>query len=334
MEEVGCRFVDCREYDIASDVPDVLLLSHLYEEIQLGSPDVVRDACKKIVVASSFLINYEYSTNSMIEQIDHVYSELQPDLFFFDSMVYDELHCNSSFRYNCSEMSNAKYDGIYKSMSNSERIRSNVKWAKMKDRKVFLWIVDHGFFGVNNDCSLSVCDDFTFDLFGKPLIEYVLDKEDIGLIIRPHPSFIRDMYECGLWTDEIFGLITSGFASTDNIILDLSDTYNDAIAISDGILIDSKCGAVFSVLPTMKPICLISRPLMSLKSNYEKAIVDSLYYANSMNGIIGFFDMILNDKDQKKSDRAEVSRTIVKHFDGRNGERIVDAILELLMYDK
>ena len=63
---------------------------------------------------------------------------------------------------------------------------------------------------------------------------------------------------------------------------------------------------------------------------YHQDLADCYYAAYSKEDIISFFELIKNEKDHMLEKRKKALKEYIKHFDGKNGERIKAFIVEKL----
>ena len=166
----------------------------------------------------------------------------------------------------------------------------------------------------------------TFDKFAEHIFAYARQHNDLGFIIRLHPAFIiNEMLPNGFWSKDDLALLKQYCRESDNIVFDESETYDAAFSVSDAILSDAYCGIICTVLPTLKPICVMYRDRGL--GQYNKEITDSYYSAYGKEDLYRFFDMVrLNGEDTMLPLRRAAAKKCIMHFDGKNGERLKDFI--------
>ena len=309
MERMKCHYVLGSKYDVKDDEPDIVIISSPYT----NTINNCRKYAKQIVVISMALWSYSNSNDEFIRIINR-YLEWKPDYFVLDPIPYRKLSEIYGDTIKCFEMTNAKYDGIYRALQS--RVYNGFK--KLTGKTVFLWAPDHGY--EDGYATKYV----TFDLYAKFFFEYAAKHRDIGFIMRMHDTFFREMRSQKIWSQEDFIRISEYCDSTENIVWDTSDSYNWALSIADGIFIDAFCGMNISVLSTMKPTCVLYRhDLKAVPRNEElKDVVSTYYEAYGQNDICRFIDMVVLGEDPKKDKRLVQFKKYIKTFDGLNGQRI------------
>lgn len=316
VEKYGFKSIRWREYCVETDKPDVLILSHPHDNITyLGN---CKENCKLVVVASMQLIRYCNDMDSFWRLQKKNFSRFYPDYYLFDSLLYNEISKSKYMSSKIVWMGNAKFDGIY------ETLRTKTyenEWEKLKGKKTVVWATDHG---VTEGC---IRKEVTFDLYAKAIFEYASKNSDMGLIFRPHLTFIHEMLLEGIWTKEELDDLRDYCRKSPNIIFDESVSYDKAFSIADGIITDAFCGIMCSALPTLKPICLTYRSKSDIP--YHKELADCYIAAYHSQDVINFMEDISRGEDDKTLElRKEACKKYIKHFDGRNGYRIKEFIKE------
>ena len=144
----------------------------------------------------------------------------------------------------------------------------------------------------------------------------------IGFIFRPHKTLISELIASGLWSNNDVDELRIYCEESKNIIFDESLTYDSAFSLADAIITDAYCGITCSALPLLKPMCLLYRDKSDIP--YHKEIDECNYSARSNQDIEKFLSIVINEKDDKLEIRKQNANKCVKHFDGKNGERIKD----------
>lgn len=320
IKKAKFEYIDSRNYQIAEDRPNILIVNHPYDtRTELGN---VHQYCKLVVVASMQLIRYKQSMKEFWDLQQKGFGRYNPDYYLFDSLMFREIEQSSYMSERIVEMGNAKYDGIFHALRKKEYGR---KWDKLKKKKVILWATDHGVY----DGKIS--HEQTFDIFAKCIFEYFSKHPDVGLIFRPHPTLIGEMFSNGLWSNESFQKLTDYCNESENIVFDISENYNQAYSLADGIITDAYCGVICSALATRKPICLTYRT-KNLKPLHEE-LSKCFYSAYSEEELKKFIENIKQENDRLLPLREEASKKFIKNFDGKNGYRIKEFIKKKYMSD-
>lgn len=307
------EIVESEEYDAMEDKPDVLIVSHPYDrQTELKG---ICDQCKMVVVTSMQLIRYKKTLEEFWSLQQSGFARFRPDYYLFDSLIYKEISESPYMSDKIIEIGNAKYDGIYNAMKDK---KYGENWDKLRNKKVILWATDHGIY--NGQISYEQ----TFDLYAEEIFDYFKKHKEVGLIFRPHPTFIKEMLENNLWTESEINNLALYFEKSDNMVFDLSENYNQAFSLADGIITDAYCGIICSALATKKPLCMAYRSVELEPLHRELAEV--FYSAYSSDDIVDFIEMVKKEEDDLFPLREKAFNAYIKNFDGKNGYRIKEFI--------
>lgn len=308
------RFIAYKEYKAAVDKPDVMIYTVGWDTYSYH----FRPYTKLIVHASMELVRYSNDINDFWRaDIEEGLMKHNPDYILFDSMIYRELVGAGYQTEKIVEMGNAKYDGIYNMCQ--EKVYSP-EWSKLNGKKVIFWTTAHGIYSGN------ISREITWDIYAKTIFAFALENENIGLIFRPHKTLLDELLKHGYWNQEDFSRLRQYCNLSPNIVWDESDSYESAFSLADALITDGYCGIQCSALPTLKPICLLFRSKKDTPCHPELA--DSLYTAYDTEELISYCEMVKKDQDDMYDTRKAAAQKFVKHFDGKNGERIKEFIEE------
>ena len=215
----GVPYVLYEDYRLEEDQPDVLVLSHTRDNTFKNAD---RKYIKLLVVLSIALVHYYDDLKKYISETDQSYGALNPDYHLYDRSMYDELSIENVYGKKLICMGNPKYDGIYKAANSDKTIPT---WKKLSGKKVVLYAPDHGVqYGY-------IAPDFSFDVYAENIFRYFAVNKDMGLIFRPHPSFLEEMFKHGYWTHEDVDRLKNMFIRSENMIWDENDTYDAAFSV-------------------------------------------------------------------------------------------------------
>lgn len=315
----GIKYICWQEYNPREDNPDVLFVFDPYmTNTYLGD---IRKYTRYIICLSIQLIRYTHTKDEYIELFHKGFDRWEPDYFLFDTLMYKELESYPFFDANrFIEMGHPKFDGIY----NALKERSYpLGWEKLKGKKIIVYTTDHGY------KADSASEHVTFDIYAKSIFEYARNHKDIGIIFRPHFNLVRELVEYNYWTQNDLKEFIDGCEQSPNIVFDNQSTYDIAFSLADALITDSYCGIICSALPTKKPICVLYRD--SRSKSFHPELTDNYYNVYDVEGIRDFLELFLKGIDTKKEARISSINKYIKHFDGRNGQRVTEFTMGLLM---
>lgn len=118
------------------------------------------------------------------------------------------------------------------------------------------------------------------------------------------------------------------FDESPNLIWDEMPDYSYAYAAADAIITDVRCGITVSALPTGKPLCVFYRMGVPEMPEQFPELIDNLYQVRSEEEAINFLEMIRRGEDPMKEQREKAFHECVYAFDGQNGQRMKDFIVQ------
>lgn len=324
MKKVGCSYIILDDYDLRVDRPDILIVtSYSSSDPEISFPQC-RFFVKKIYSVFPNAVMNEKDDEIHWKYVSNAYKYLNPDYYIVDPLPY-----NSLIKYIPSEklikLGNPQFDEIYNEVGKNHSIPKN--WDKLRGKKVFLWATDHG---INESYPKN---GFTIDLYLGKMIRYFSEHEELGLIFRPHPEFIREMLHGGhFWTNDDIQCIKDYMFTSPNMIWDDTYDYCCAYDICDALIVDINCSITVTFLTTGKPICRLKRYDIE-EWLISPELYDSYYYANNMDECVEFINNICVGIDPKKELRKSAFKKAILYFDGCNGQRIKKYIVEDYLND-
>lgn len=313
--------IDCitwNEYNIKQDQPDIVIVI-LPNALLLEFRDVywLCGNFSKMFFALPYTLtgHYDESFANRIATIAVWLQKFGLDYCFWDSLIYKKLKSDGHDISHCVEMGNPKFDVIYSKLNKYNHLPKS--WEKIKGKTVFLWATDHEW--MSNNC--------TFDQYAEIVFRYFYKSSNIALIFRPHPCYINELIEAGVWTRQEVDQLKLYFSQSPNMLWDEDPDYSLAYDTANAIITDVECGITVSALATKKPLCVFFR--MGVPKHIEfPELIDNLYQVQSEQECIEFFEMIQRDEDPMKEQREQAFHNCICHFDGKNGQRMKDFIAE------
>ena len=313
-EKLGVEYVRWSDYNIRRDRPDILILSRCgfieTKERQMYY-DCGRYSRFSVVLPYSISVDsLELFFHSDLLSMSKRLHNLSFDYCLWDTMIYNYLKERGGAEY-CAELGNPKFDAIYAKLGREHD--TPPEWEKFKGKKVVLWAYDHEW----------EVDNFTLDQYAKMVFDYFKSNPDICLIFRPHPGEGGRNY----WSTEDIDWLKNYMTQSPNMIWDDALDYSVALDVADAIMTDVSCGVTTSAFSTMKPIGIFLRMGIPVPA-YNNPLVESSYQITDGKGTIGFLEMVKRGDDPKLEDRKLAFHKGILHFDGKNGQRMKDFIVE------
>ena len=306
VAEDGLEVVDTRDYRIENDNADIWITnawhSNVFKHLDF------RKNGKLLVIASSALVNGGLPQE---EVRDHFvkFSKVS-DYVLVEKVVYNDLKDAGMLSENIVQMGNPKFDSIYDKVSSKEEIKG--EWEKLKGKKIILWTTDH-VWDTNN---------VTFDLYAKDVLKYFQEHTEMGLVVRPHNMYIRELGYEKIWSKEDLNMIRQFFKNSPNMIWDETPDYATSYRMADAVIADVNCGITVSALVLDKPLAVLYRDDGNVCIPKNDEFASNLYELKNFEDLKSFFKMVADGKDDKREDRHRLFEKYISYFDGKNGERI------------
>jgi len=313
MQANSFKYIFSDEYDVKEDCPDIIIFYHLEYRYNENLIEAGRFS-RMVVLIPLTLTTIWYGERSISRMHLDVY---QPGVVFATNLVMDRLE-KFLPNYKLLEMIPPQVDIFFR--RTQEERRNQKGWEKLDGKKIILYMTDHGLNHYN------VSDELGVDLYLPILLEYMKrpENKEMGLIIRPHFSLIRELL-ANYWSVDDYKKFIEFCDKSENIVWDETDDYLNGLTICDSIISDINTSVAYFSLASMKPIAISLRYDVYVPLE-NKDFTDALYLLHSNNDCIKYLDMIKSGKDPKLPERKVLFDRLMSPFDGNNGLRIKNAI--------
>lgn len=167
---------------------------------------------------------------------------------------------------------------------------------KIRGRKVVLW-TPH--FSVGNLPAWA-----TYELYSKFILAEISRRQDLFLLIRPHPMFFQVMRQRQVWDAEGETEFRQKITDSDNMAIDEGADYNEAFLYSDALMADVG-SFLLEYLPTGKPLLYLHHP-DGLGMNDDREILKYIYTATKEGDITSFLEMVTRGEDPRALERQSI----------------------------
>ncbi len=195
-------------------------------------------------------------------------------------------------------------------------VRADQSTRSAADPRTILW-TPH--FSVGQPAAWS-----TFHLFGDFIVDEVLRRQDIKLLIRPHPLLFHALHEHGFWTATDETDFRMKVEDNEYLELDEEPDYLKAFARSDALLADLG-SFLLEYLVTKKPLLHLHDP-KGLGLNDDADLLDYIEVAESEPDIADFIAAVVAGQDRRREERLEAAPGFIHNLHGGAGRAILDAI--------
>lgn len=316
--EYGVPHVFFKDYHVDEEKPDVLLFSCMNNIWPYKWNDVKQFVkySKKCYCLPVTLIQNAYDK---IERMSEYYIDKLKEVgiknYITDKYMFEKIRTYRGDDGFVVSIGNPKFDSIFSKLQKKRSIPE--EWEKLTGKTIILWLLDHDW-----DTGTNV----SFDVYAKYIFEFMLENENIGMIFRPHPHFVRDTIRFGIWNESDVIELQSYIKKSPNIVWDSFPDYGISYSLCDYIFSDAESGTIVSSMVTTKPICILYRNDCIINCKNSE-ILNSYYEINNVMDLDNVFDMVKNKKDPMKQKRVSKISSFIEHFDGQNGRRVGEFIL-------
>lgn len=311
IDECKIRNINSAQYEIQTDCPEIAIYNNfaIIENYNFNS-------IKFRINMPSIIVNGMYKNVAAITMKNKIFGEkdIKVDIAFVEKIIYEKIKefedCN------CVSSGNPKFDLIYNHVNHKQKCPE--EWGKLVSKKIILWAFDHNWDTAN----------VTFDLYIKAFLQYAKEHSKMGLIIRPHYTYICELLGKKIWSESDLETIKTYCNQTPNVVWDDTFDYGMAYSMADAVITDMNCGITVSALTLGKPLAVLKRFDGNICEPLYPELIENLYQIESVKELHKFFEMVQRGEDTMYDLRQKMFEQYISHFDGKNGQRIKDMIVE------
>ncbi|GJE13884.1 methyltransferase domain-containing protein [Methylobacterium longum] len=190
-------------------------------------------------------------------------------------------------------------------------------------RKAFLW---NPHFAISSESQWSM-----FFIWKDVLVDLFASREDIVLLLRPHPSLFTTILQHGVMTQAEIDAFLQGARDRGALILDERPDYRHSFTASVALMSDVS-SFLLEYLPTTKPI-LYLRNEAGPGLNDDAEIINAYALGDSDHAIRRFIDDVSAGRDPCRSARLGPLSEYLFGTDGLAGQRIKDHVVAAVLHE-
>ncbi|SHI40609.1 hypothetical protein [Bacteroides stercorirosoris] len=316
MQDLKFKYVEDYNYDLSKDCPDISVLYHL-EIIYPPQLAQIREFSKYVALVPLGIGSIWFGDRTVKRMNLQRYNA---DMCCVGNLCYNRL-IDAIGRDKIERISPAQFDLVYRKFNSPVFYPKG--WEKLKGKKTIMLMTDHGI------RMHGVSDEVTFDLYFKTIMDYCKRHQDMGFIFRLHPSLIHELVGT-FWSIKDYEIFVDFCKNSPNIVWDTTSDYLIGLHIADACMVDVNCSLIYFVLAANKPIGIPLRYDMDVEVNNPE-LVEKYYKLNSDEKVVEFFEMVRSSEDPKQSDRQQLFDKYIETFDGKNGYRIYNIMINRYM---
>ena len=171
----------------------------------------------------------------------------------------------------------------------------------------------------------------TFLNFGRQMLEYFHNNQQLVLLWRPHPHFFNSLVNGSVMDTEHVDELIDLVKNSDNMILDQTSDYLSAFSVADALISDAS-SILVEFLLTRKPILYTHNE--SNHSIVHENLLPAFYQASTWIQVENFLRMLVDGKDNKLDERVKVVENLMPNV-GRNvGKLIMEKCIKDLVAEE
>lgn len=313
MNELGLKYITDADYDIVQDKPDISIVYHL-EIIYPPKLLSIREHTKMVVLLPLSIGSIWFGSRTVSRM--HL-DQFNADVCFIGNLCYDRL-IEPVGKSVIERMSPPQFDLLYRRLC--EEVVYPVGWEKLKGKKTIMWMTDHGL------KKNIISDEVSFDLYFHSVINYFVQHEEMGLIIRLHFALLNELLGT-YWTLDDYEKFRKFCDDSPNIVWDDTKDYLNGLLLADASIVDVNCSLMYYTLGARKPIGIPLRYDMPVEVNNPE-LLESYYQIRGEEDCCAFLDMVRKGEDPMRELRERAFDLYITNLDGKNGERIYNKIIE------
>ncbi len=324
--------ISFENYDFESEKPEMIFIHNPYDNtnnLTTVPPQYYSWELKK---HTKCLVYSPYYTNGSYKYGEHDFQYVSSAIHNADKVVVQSKFTRNIFvnNYHVNQdkllvTGSPKIDAII----NMKSVKAPTEWEKkLKNKKVFLLNTHLSYF--TQGYSLAEKYGYNFAIRNHEIIlDTFLNKNDLGLIWRPHPlmrTMVKDRSPESL---EFIDYFTNELNNSNNCVVDTLSDYRTAFEYSDA-MISTYSSLINEYMVTGKPI-LIFRAKPSIEvCNQSPIDISTCYFCSDGESSISFgefAEMVINKEDPKRAIRMSMlNERAFANLDGSAGRKAFEQV--------
>lgn len=319
LKDNGIDYIGFEDYSLESRRPDVVFLQNPYDDARpeaFRSDYLYRRGVK--IAYIPYALDTGMGEESMVYQYNLLCQNIATWIFARSQRHKDEfaVQCQAGNKH-VYVTGHPKFDYYDRRYMSSESHKSNGAV------KTFLWTTH---FVLPGEVKMYT----TFNLYCNAFIKLMM-RDDIHLIIRPHPLFRQWIEQASQTARDNYARLVSVAATRNNVTWDFSPGYQDAFSRSDALIADAG-SFLLEYLPSKKPILYLTHETCHGLNKTADFIYSSYDVAWQEEDIHQFVNNVISHHDPMKASRERVLREELYIDDTTAAEKIAKVIYNALRH--
>ena len=328
------RITSYKEYAMEEEHPEMIFIHNPYDECNNLTRVPAYYYSSNLKKNTELLVYSPYFTVGSFNRKSQEFMFTAPGVYYSDYVIAQSQRVKEIFEsYGHNEekiiaFGSPKIDAIVKNNKNTQKLPET--WTKkLSNKKIFLLNTHLSYFPKAFQYAESP-DNYAVK-FHKEILDTFLNREDCGLIWRPHP-LMKNMLQ-GRFPEclDFINYFERQILQSTNGIIDETGDYAKAFYCSDA-LISTWSSLINEYMATGKPILIIQRMVNEEVNKISPINRNVNYFRIGKNKMTfaDFRDNVLQGNDFMYEERMEAVRKAFPNMDGNAGNKILEFLTNKL----
>jgi len=330
------NIIDYRGYDVEKEHPEIIIIHNPYDNANKITSIPEEYYSKNIKKHTECLVYSPYFTFSTYDVTKSSFLFIQPGTLYSDKIIVQSERVKELFMSLGFSDKRLMVTGSPKADAVRKYTKENVdmpeEWKeKLEGKKVFLLNTHLNYFPRSFENALKTGNNYAVR-FHDEILEAIKDRDDVGLIWRPHPLLKNKVYDSAKECIEYIEYFEKQLIESNNCVIDTYGEYKYSFAYSDA-MISTWSSLINEYMITEKPV-MIFQGKISEEVIKEAVINRNLNYFRFGDGGITFLEFIENVKcgiDEKKEERMNNLKQAFTNFGGNAGQEAYVQLKNILI---
>lgn len=322
LDEQGIKYINFCDFDVDAFSPHVIVIQTPYDaghRIKAHWSSAWKGKGYRVVYIPYGIEISDTETSHGMHFEQHVIENAWRVYTFSETMLKDyRKYCINSEAVRALGL--PKFDSLYY----KEKFKLDDELSqRIAGRKVCLWKVHFP----------KIFEEEGKDIFVTPDVneyikfaEFAATRKDIFFIFMPHPRFQEPVKNKNL--QELAIKLVSTLEGLENIYIDRKDDYRYSLVNADFIIIDRSAVMVEAAAMDVPVLYMVNNNFYEPVTKAIEPLINSYEHGTDCTDMIRFVENCEQGIDKNKEQRRKAFKECIPYFDGNNGERIKEDILE------
>lgn len=329
------KVVDYKDYNLEKEHPEVIIIHNPYDGCNNLTRVPERYYSRNLKKCTECLVYSPYFTFSTYNEKKSNFLFVEPGTLYSDKIIVQsqkvkEVFLKLGFNDNRLLVSGSPKADAVRNYT-KENVDMPKEWEdKLIGKKVFLLNTHLNYFPNSFNQAETTGNNYAVK-FHDEILGDVLDKDDVGMIWRPHPLLKSKVYSegnknCIEYVEKFEKLLRE----SKNCVIDTYGEYKYSFAYSDA-MISTWSSLVNEYMITEKPVMIFQGKISEevVKNSFINRNLNYFRFGNEAMDFKTFIDNVMNGIDEKKNERLENLKEGFANFEGGAGRAAYEKLREI-----